>query len=166
MIEVLIAIIVILLVTLGLVVFRRRRPDSTDLLGAAFAARDAEHAREAHAVSDGPPATGADAVLQQIRLLLAQRKKIHAVKLWREVTGVPLAEAVRAVDLIAAGGTPALPPTVLPPAGRPAGQLLGPELMTNAQTLKLRGQPIEAIRLVRQHTGMSLREAKNVVDSL
>ncbi|MEV4417473.1 hypothetical protein [Catellatospora sp. NPDC049609] len=162
---ILIAVIVLLAVLVVVLLAmparaRRRRHDPTDLLGSALAAREAEHARSAHAA--GPPAAGAEALVQQVRLLMGQRKKIHAVKLWREATGVPLAEAVRAVELIAAGGTPG----VRPAAGQPAGPPAGPELMANARDLKRQGRLIEAVKLVRRHSGLTLREAKDVVDSL
>jgi ribosomal protein L7/L12 len=38
--------------------------------------------------------------------------------------------------------------------------------MTDARRLKRQGRAIEAIKLVRQHTGLGLREAKDVVDGL
>ncbi|GAB4057461.1 hypothetical protein [Catellatospora paridis] len=157
----LIAVIVVLLVVISMLVARRRRHDPTDLLGSALAARDAEHARSARKAAGQPTAEG-DALVQQVRLLMNQRQKIPAVKLWRDATGTSLADAVKAVELIAAGGTP----TTAGMTGQPVHPVLGPDLMTNARNLKQQGRPIEAIKLVRQHTGMGLREAKNVVDAL
>ncbi|GAA1363885.1 ribosomal protein L7/L12 [Catellatospora chokoriensis] len=155
----LIAVIVVLLaIIIGLLVARRRRHDPTDLLGSALAARDAEHARSTRKAA-GPPAAEGDALVHQVRLLMNQRMKIPAVKLWREATGVSLSDAVKAVELIAAGGTPTT-------TGQPVHPVLGPDLMANARDLKQQGRPIEAIKLVRQHTGMGLREAKDVVDAL
>ncbi|MEV0460226.1 ribosomal protein L7/L12 [Catellatospora methionotrophica] len=159
MTEILMAVIVLLLAVIVLLLVRRRRADPTDLLGSAMAARNTEHARSAHAA----PAAGGDALVQQVRSLMAQRKKVPAVKLWREATGVSLAEAVRDVDLIAAGGLPSPPAAGLPPT---AQRLAGPDLMANASALKHQGRAIEAIKLVRQHTGLGLREAKNIVDGL
>ncbi|WP_166378455.1 ribosomal protein L7/L12 [Catellatospora methionotrophica] len=163
MTEILMAVIVLLLAVIVLLLVRRRRADPTDLLGSAMAARNTEHARSAHAAHAGAPAAGGDALVQQVRSLMAQRKKVPAVKLWREATGVSLAEAVRAVDLIAAGGLPSPPAAGLPPT---AQRLAGPDLMANASALKHQGRAIEAIKLVRQHTGLGLREAKNIVDGL
>ncbi|MEU8076498.1 ribosomal protein L7/L12 [Catellatospora citrea] len=154
----LIAVIVVLLLIIGLLVTRRRRHDPTDLLGSALAAREAEHARSTRKDA-GPPAAQGDALVHQVRLLMNQRKKIPAVKLWRESTGVSLADAVKAVELIAAGGTPTT-------TGQPVHPVLGPDLMANARALKQQGRPIEAIKLVRRHTGLGLREAKDVVDAL
>ncbi|WP_186315834.1 ribosomal protein L7/L12 [Catellatospora sichuanensis] len=160
---ILIAVIVLLLAVIGLLLARRRRHDPTDLLGFAMAAREAEHARSTRTASAAAPAPSADALVQQVRMLMNQRQKIPAVKLWRDATGVSLADAVRAVELIAAGGTPSLPPTGM---AAKTGQPVSPLLMANARNLKLQGRPIEAIKLVRQHTGMGLREAKDVVDAL
>lgn len=167
MTEILLAVIVLLLVIIGLLLARRRRHDPTDLLGSAMAAREAEHARGARTGSSGAAPADADALVQQVRMLMNQRKKILAVKLWRDATGVSLADAVKAVELIAAGGTPSLPKAgALPTAGQPVSPVLGPELTANARALKHQGRAIEAIKLVRQHTGLGLREAKNVVDAL
>ncbi|MEU7820568.1 ribosomal protein L7/L12 [Catellatospora sp. NPDC049133] len=167
MTEILLAAIVVLLVVIALLLARRSRHDSTDLLGSAMAARQAEHARASGTGSAGSGAPEAEFLVQQVRMLMNQRQKIPAVKLWRDATGVSLADAVKAVELIAAGGTPALPKSGLPTAaGQPADPLLGPELMTDARRLKRQGRAIEAIKLVRQHTGLGLREAKDVVDGL
>ncbi|MEU8001704.1 ribosomal protein L7/L12 [Catellatospora sp. NPDC049111] len=167
MTEILLAAIVVLLVVIAVLLARRSRRDSTDLLGSAMAAREAEHARAARTGSADAVPTEAEALVQQVRMLMNQRKKIVAVKLWRDATGVSLADAVKAVEQIATGGTPSLPKAgVLPTVGLPTGSMLGPELMTNARDLKRQGRAIEAIKLVRQHTGLGLREAKDVVDGL
>lgn len=164
MIEILLAVIVVLLVIIGLLLARRNRHDSTDLLGSAMAARATAHVPQAR---DVPAGAEADFLVQQVRMLMNQRQKIPAVKLWRDATGVSLADAVKAVEQIAAGGTPSLPKAgVLPTAGSPVGQVLEPELMTNARDLKRQGRAIEAIKLVRRHTGLGLREAKDIVDRL
>lgn len=42
----------------------------------------------------------------------------------------------------------------------------GDELMSQARALKEQGQAMNAIVLVREQTGLNLREAKQVVDSL
>lgn len=146
---------VLLLVGIGVLV-SRRRSDPTDLPGSALAAREAAHIRAARAAA---PAPDVNALVQQVRMHMARRQLIQAVKVWRAATGVSLAEAVRAVALIENG-------TVPPRPGHPAGPQPGPELITRARHLKLQGLPVEAIRLVRRHTGMGLREARKLVDSL
>ncbi|MFC7244953.1 ribosomal protein L7/L12 [Catellatospora aurea] len=167
MTEIMLAAIVVLLVVIAVLLARRSRRDSTDLLGSAMAAREDEHARASGTGSAVAGTPEAEFLVQQVRMLMNQRKKIPAVKLWRDATGASLADAVKAVEQIAAGGTPSVPKAgVLPTAGLPVGPMLGPELMTNARDLKRQGRAIEAIKLVRQHTGLGLREAKDVVDEL
>jgi ribosomal protein L7/L12 len=91
---------------------------------------------------------------------MRQGKKIHAVKAWREATGVSLADAKRAVEQVEAGGAPSWTPVDRAP------HLLGPELIVAVRELKRRGRTIEAIKLMRQQTGLGLREAKEAVDNL
>ncbi|BCJ76267.1 hypothetical protein CS0771_58110 [Catellatospora sp. IY07-71] len=152
----LIAVIVLLACALGLALARRGRAGSPDLVQSALAARAAAPARTI------VPADS-DALSQQVWLLMSQGRKIHAVKLWREATGVPLADAVRAVERIAAGGAP---PRQLAPADPQLAALLGPQVLADAQQLKRQGRAIQAIKLVREQTGVTLREAKDFVDHL
>ncbi|MEV4411364.1 ribosomal protein L7/L12 [Catellatospora sp. NPDC049609] len=149
----LITVIVLLLVVVGVLLARRRRPDPTDLLGSALAERAAEHARAAA----GPP--DAAALRQQVLQHLAQQQKILAVKAYRDATGAPLAEAVRAVEQIAAGAA-------APAPRQPLSVPLPPDLLATARQLTQQGRKIEAVKVVRQRTGLTLREAKDVVDSL
>jgi large subunit ribosomal protein L7/L12 len=154
MTEVLIAVIVVLvLVIAGLLLARRRRAEPTDLLGAHLAAR----AEQVDAASAGDQSD----LVARVRFLLAQHKKIHAVKAWRDATGATLADAKRAVEQIEVGGRP-----VQPASKSGAPSLLGPQLMEVARQLKRGGRKIEAIKLVRHHTSLGLREAKEIVDNL
>ena len=153
----LIAVTVVLVCALGLLLARRGRADPKDLLQSALAAREAGH------TPDPLAAPGSDALAEQVRLLMSQGRKIHAVKLWREATGVPLADAVRAVERIAADGTP---PRQFAPVDPQVRSLLSPELLSGAQHLVRQGRKIQAVKLVREQTGLTLREAKDVVDRL
>ncbi len=146
-----------LLAVLGLVLARRGRADPKDLLQSALAARETGHA------AAPLPAAGSDDLAQQVRVLMSQGRKIHAVKLWREATAVSLADAVRAVERIAADGAPPRQPAQPDPQVQ---SLLGPELLAGAQHLVRQGRKIQAVKLVRDQTGLTLREAKDVVDSL
>lgn len=153
-----IAVIVLLAGAFGLVLARlRKRADSTDLLQSALADRES-------GLTGAPlPAPDPETLAQQVRLLMSKGKKIHAVKLWRDATGVPLADAVRAVERIAADGTPPRQPAPADPRVR---ALVGPELLAAAQHLVRQGRKIQAVKLVREQTGLTLREAKDVVDHL
>ncbi len=153
----LITVIVLLVCALGVVLARRGRADPKDLLQSALAAREAEPARAPS------PAPDSETLTQQVWVLMSQGRKIPAVKLWREATGVSLADAVRAVERIAAAGTP---PRQLPPADPQIAALLGPQVLADARHLKGQGRAIQAIKLVREQTGLTLREAKDFVDHL
>jgi ribosomal protein L7/L12 len=99
---------------------------------------------------------------------LAQRgQKIEAIKLVREHTGLGLAEAKRVVDRAVETGYLQLPPHTRGRLDRP-GPLakLNPHLLGEAADLKRRGKAIEAIKLIREQTGLGLKEAKDVYDLL
>jgi ribosomal protein L7/L12 len=105
--------------------------------------------------------------------LLTRKQKIEAIKRYREMTGVGLAEAKAAVEQMerelllgpqvamgvqsvmgAAGGTVGLDES--------AADLFAVEL----QQLLLAGRKLEAIKLYREKTGASLAEAKAVIDRM
>ena len=121
-----------------------RRRD-TDLVSAQLAARPVT-----------PPTDLREAVLG----LLALNRRIEAIKLYRVRTNVGLAEAKVAVEAIEAGGFPAAG-TPSPPPPASSG-----DLAAQAGSLKARGLTIQAIKVVREQTGMSLKDAKDFVDRL
>lgn len=92
---------------------------------------------------------------QEIQQLLENGRKIEAVKRYREVTGVGLAEARNAVESLEQGG--ALPGS---------RQLSGSSVAEDVMSLLGRGQKIEAIKLYRTQTGSSLKEAKAAVEEI
>ena len=91
---------------------------------------------------------------QQVRSLLEQGPKIEAVKVYKDQTGVGLAEAKRAVQAMQAGAGP-------PPLPDIADDL-------EAELLRLlgRGDKLKAIKLYKERTGVGLAEAKQAVESL
>ncbi|MDG4802338.1 50S ribosomal protein L7/L12 [Micromonospora sp. WMMD980] len=102
------------------------------------------------------PATGGGQ--GEVLRLAREGRTVEAVKLLREQTGLPLLEAKQAVDALRAGG--------VPPA-RPAGPAdLDDAVRAEATRLTHRGKKIHAVKLVREHTGWSLAEAKRYVDRL
>jgi ribosomal protein L7/L12 len=114
-----------------------RRDD--DLVSAQMAAR--------------PPVT--PGTRDELATMIAEGKKIQAIKLYRELNpGLSLKDAKDAVEAMEAGRSLSVPP---PPAHDVAAQ---------AAQLKARGQLIPAIKLVREKTGMGLKEAKDFVDRL
>jgi ribosomal protein L7/L12 len=103
--------------------------------------------------------------LGQIGYLIQQGKKIEAIKLVRTHTDMGLKEAKDYVEQLVSMGLPAgaeLPPPPAPPAARE----LSAEQLALVQNLLQQGKTIEAIKLVRAHTSMGLKEAKDYVERL
>lgn len=147
--------LVVCVIALAAVRARRR---SSDLVGTALAEREQVLVA---AKGDGPVGAPDQALVAEIRALLGQGKKINAIKLLRSRIPMGLAEAKQAVEEIEAGRVPAHWP------GRPRPQdITDRSLVDQATDLKRQGRLIEAVKLVRQRTGLSLREAKDLVDNL
>ncbi len=131
-----------------------------------------------HTPTDTPPASmtmaAADSVL---RAMVARGETINAIKMVREMTGLGLKEAKDYVDAM-----PNVPPIMQVArqralaasgaagagAGAAAGGTAPPSasLRSEAAALLTAGQPIEAMKLIRERTGMGLREAQEYVDNL
>ena len=92
--------------------------------------------------------------------LLEQRKKIQAIKVVREHTRLGLKEAKDLVEEVERTGRLRLPPLPTAP------YLDNDEVMAEARRLKRDGKAIEAIKLIRQHSRMGLKEAKDLYDTL
>jgi hypothetical protein len=97
----------------------------------------------------------------RIERLVADHKNIHAINLLRDRTGLGLADAKAAIDAAARGEW--VPTAGLDSVPPPAGWA---ELEPALRALKTEGQPVKAIQLLRNRTGMSLHEAKQAVDRL
>ena len=97
---------------------------------------------------------------EEVRRLLDSGNKIQAIKVYREHTGVGLAEAKDAVEAFAAGSDLA----DSPPGDRiPVDD---PELVDEVKELIGQGDPLLAVKLVRERTGRSLKESKEIVDQI
>ena len=96
---------------------------------------------------------------EQIRELVNQDKKIAAVKLYREYTGVSLKEASDAVEKIATGAAAEFPK---PP------QTLEPDsvLKNQIEVLLAERKKIEAVKVYREATNSGLKEAKDAVERI
>lgn len=107
--------------------------------------------------------------LQQVVSLLAQNKKLEAIKVYRTATGASLADAKAAVEAIGAqrglnvsavvGGTR---------TGAPVGDAPALDEAFEAELLDLvrQSQWIAAIKRYRDRTGLPLRESKAAIDAL
>ena len=96
---------------------------------------------------------------QQFKELLAKGQKIAAVKLYREMTGVGLAEAKDAVEAIQRG-EPAHAPSMQP--GLPNDALLEEQI----KQLLVKKQKIQAVKIYRETYNCGLKEAKDAVDAI
>jgi ribosomal protein L7/L12 len=109
-----------------------------------------------------PSAQIADAGLAQISALLARGNKIEAIKRVRELTGLGLKEAKDYVEAMAAGAIHDLPaPAHSAGDANDSGQTLA-----EVPALLARGNKIEAIKRVRELTGLGLKEAKDYVEAM
>ncbi len=82
-------------------------------------------------------------------------ESIEAIKLLRQATGLGLKEAKDLVDQHVRGEPVSLPAAVAAPVSLPAPVLAALQ----------RGNKIEAIQLLREHTGLGLKDAKDAVDA-
>ncbi|SEE93073.1 Ribosomal protein L7/L12 C-terminal domain-containing protein [Jiangella alba] len=106
-----------------------------------------------------PPAGLDRAALDDaVRALLAEGKLIPAVKLVRERTGFGLKDAKEYVDRLPAGAS------APPPA--PSPDTVTPEAMAHIQQLVAQGRKIQAIKVLREHTGLGLKQAKDTVERM
>lgn len=97
----------------------------------------------------------------EVKALLAQGKKIEAIKLAREKTGFPLEAAKDIVETIEKSGASAHVSFSFKTTITQAK-----ELNDQVQHLVAQGDKIEAIKLIRERTGLGLKEAKDLVDRL
>jgi ribosomal protein L7/L12 len=109
------------------------------------------------AAAPGVPET----LISQVKDLLAQGRKIDAIKLMRETNGLSLEAARDSVEAIEKHGRP-----TLGELGMMSTVRLAQELGNEVHHLVAQGEKIEAIRLVRDRTGLGLKEAKDIVDRL
>ncbi|MGD0897024.1 MAG: acylphosphatase [Thermoguttaceae bacterium] len=96
----------------------------------------------------------AEPLLAQIQTLLAEGRKIEAIKRYREATGAGLAAAKEMVEAIERGEP--LPKT------EPMGSSSEMEIVS----LLTAGKKIEAIKLCQERTGAGLKEAKDAVEAI
>jgi ribosomal protein L7/L12 len=98
--------------------------------------------------------------------LMAQDKKIEAIKQLRTWTGLGLKEAKDEVDAIAQGGADAADGTPYRTASEYESPSASGGYMQRAQKLVDAGSLLDAIKLVRDETNCSLLDAKNQVESM
>ncbi|NNF57882.1 MAG: hypothetical protein HKN04_06540 [Rhodothermaceae bacterium] len=95
------------------------------------------------------------ALPQHIAELIAQGRKLEAITLIREETGVGLAEAKAAVDQLSRSAP-----------FNPIDAIASEDTKGEVQRRAYEGQTLEAIKLLREETGIGLKEAKALVDQM
>ena len=118
-----------------------------------------------HSMKPTLPQINSNQVEAEIRALLAARQKIHAIKVYRQVTGAGLKQAKEAVEAIEAGGT--LDARLFTSHESQIGLPIdGAFTIGEAAQLLKEGDKIAAIRLLRNHYDISLKVAKDAADLL
>jgi ribosomal protein L7/L12 len=95
---------------------------------------------------------------ERIADLIEQGRKIEAIKLLRESTGIGLAEAKAQIEQLSAEAA-----EHAMPAERPG--LDTPGLPEDVLALARGGRKIEAIKLLREQSGLGLKEAKERIEA-
>lgn len=96
--------------------------------------------------------------VQKIHKLLHDKHVIQAIQLYREVTGVSLAEAKEAVEEMA-----------LDEAGKPPSGVRSyddPVMESKIKSLLAKGKKIDAVKIYREEYGIGLKQAKDAVDRI
>jgi ribosomal protein L7/L12 len=113
------------------------------------------------------PAVRLDPVAEsQLHELVARGQKIEAIKRVRELTGLGLKEAKDYVELLPRAATIATTSYIEPTPQVASNIRLDPAAESRLHELVARGQKIEAIKRVRELTGLGLKEAKDYVEQL
>lgn len=105
----------------------------------------------------------ADDDLQEARELMRRGRKIEAIKIVREKTGLGLKEAKDMVETPGFENGPTSPHAPIPPA--PPDPANDPR-MGEVRAFIAAGQVINAIKRYRELTGAGLLEAKNAVEAM
>ena len=96
--------------------------------------------------------------VQKIHELLHAKQIIHAIRLYREATGVGLAEAKQAVEEMA------LVEVTKPPPG--VRSYDDPVMESKIKSLLAKGKKIDAVKIYREEYGIGLNEARNAVERI
>jgi ribosomal protein L7/L12 len=102
----------------------------------------------------------------QLREMIASGQKIEAIKRVREQTGLGLKEAKDYVEQLPRGAIVATPSYAESTSHMAPAVQLNPTTEDELRDLVARGQKIEAIKRVREQTGLGLKEAKDYVEQL
>ncbi len=134
--------------------------------------------RSAPAYSSLAAASGlTPAVIAEIDRLVAAGQKIHAIKLYRDHSGTGLKEAKDRIDhwsvsttaphLAAVSNTTATHSSITPTAATPSSvrAQLPASAASDIDRLVAGGAKIAAIKALREHTGLGLKESKDLIEA-
>lgn len=96
--------------------------------------------------------------VQKIHELLHAKQIIQAIRLYREATGVGLAEAKQAVEEMA------LVEVTKPPSG--VRSYDDPVMESKIKSLLAKGKKVDAVKIYREEYGIGLKQAKDAVDRI
>ncbi|OZB81957.1 ribosomal protein L7/L12 [Microbacterium sp. 13-71-7] len=182
---ILLAGVIVVLVVVIAATLRAIRPKAPEPLGTALAAPSSAAPAVARTVL-APRAATSDpltpSVIAEIDALVAAEQKISAIKVLREHSGLSLREAKDQIDawVPSAPGTSDSAPVALTRSGsRPAGApsyadepsvadavaALDPTVRAEIGRLVAAEQKIAAIKLLREATGLGLKDSKDAVES-
>lgn len=162
------AVVVVVILWAALRSVRPKLPEPTVYTPSPTTARAAPATTRASTSSGLTPQ-----VVAEIDRLVAAGQKIHAIKVYRDHSSVGLKEAKDRIDHWSISTTAphaaaqshasaaASSITRTPASVRGA---LPPSVRTEIDGLVAEGQPIRAIKLLREHTGLGLRESKLLID--
>jgi ribosomal protein L7/L12 len=105
-----------------------------------------------------PGAGDGAALTGELLRLLAEGKKLEAVKCYKDRTGASLMVAKNAVEALQGGGS-------LPQFAGAASQASG-DLSSELRRLLQQGKKLQAVKLYKDQTGASLMDAKKAVEAL
>lgn len=137
------------------------------------------------ATSHSAPASGSSTpasgltpdVIAEIDRLVTAGQKIHAIKLYRDRTGLSLKEAKDRIDhwsvsttaphLAAVSNTTAVHSSITPTALTPSSvrASLPPAAASDIDNLVAGGAKVAAIKALREHTGLGLKESKDLIEA-
>ncbi len=115
----------------------------------------------------GMPALNDLGRMAEVKRLSQSGQKIEAIKLLRELTGLGLAEAKSMVDKMELGQPVVLSSTSARQSTfTTASSSSSQDMLAEIRPLLASGNKIEAIRVVRERTGLGLAEAKKLVETI
>ncbi|MCM3780801.1 hypothetical protein [Microbacterium hydrocarbonoxydans] len=118
--------------------------------------------------SSAPVSLSPDAAAEIDRLVAAEQK-IQAIKVYRDHTDVSLREAKNAIDRWVVGSAPATTAIAVqrsaPTDAAALRSSLPASVASEIDRLVTAEQPIAAIKLLREHSGLGLRDSKDAIDA-